>query len=509
MTASTNGRRKQVNWLRWGVPAASLVVVVLTGCVVGPDFHRPQPPQTEHLTAGTLPAMTAGGERTDDRAQQFVATQAIADKWWQAFGSSRIDELVDQALKQGPTIATAQAALRQAQELASAQRGTFYPSFQANYSPNRGRVAEAVSSPLSSNDSIYFLHTAQVTVGYVVDVFGGNRRNLESLGAQTEIQVLQLRAARLSLAANVVNAALQEASLREQLTATERIVAIGAQQLKILETQRRLGAAPGAAVYAQEAILRQSEAASAVLKKQLAQQHDLLAALEGAYPGEFSTQVPDLSSLRLPDVPLVLPAALVDHRPDVRAAEAQIHAANAQVGVAVSNMLPQITLTGNFGASSQTLSQLFKAGGLMWSLGANVMQPLFQGGQLVHRKRAAEAQLEQTLAQYQSTVLTAFQNVADALEAVHLDAEQYVAANRQQVAAEASLRIARRQVELGDVSYILLLSAEAAALQAAIAQTQARTSRFSDVVAVYQALGGGWGDEVGMSRSTASRERSP
>ena len=416
----------------------------------------------------------------------------MPEKWWTALESEVLNDLVDRALKRSPTIASAEAALRQAQETAAAQRGAFFPSVQANYLPTHAHVSRATSSPLNSGASVYTLHTAQLSVGYVADVFGANRRSVESLDAQSEAASWQLRAAHLSLSSNVVNAALQTASLREQLTATERIVAIGTQQLKLLETQRRLGAAPGAAVFAQEAVLWQSEATALALRKQLAQQRDLLAVLAGMLPSDFSPLTLQLSALRLPDIPLTLPADLVEHRPDVRIAEAQLHAANAQVGLAVANMLPQITLTGNYGASAEAFTELFRAGGLMWIVGASLAQPVFEGGALLHRKRAAEAQVEQSLAQYQGVVLTAFQNVADSLEAARFDAEQYIATNRQETAAEASLRIARRQLELGDVSYLALLNAETSYLQATIARIQAHSNRFSDVVAVYQSLGGGW-----------------
>ena len=467
-------------------------LVIFAGCAIGPDFHRPGGPVSTRLTATDLPVETAGGEYDDDRPQRFFFPSLPTERWWRSFGSPAIDEFVDRALASNPTVAAAEATLRQAQEVVAAQRGLYYPSAQASYNSTRGRVADTLSSPLSSNASVYSLHTAQLSVGYVADVFGGNRRLAEAADAQTEGQWQQLRAARISLTANVVNAVLQMASLSEQLAATERIATIAEQQLRLLKVQRQLGAAPGAAVFAQEVVFRQSEATAASLKKQLAQQRDLLAILVGTLPGEFSADVPALSSLRMPDVPLILPAVLVDQRPDVRAAEAQLHVANAQVGAAIGNLLPQISLTANLGSSALTFGKLLHAGTLAWSVGASVIQPVFQGGQLLHRKRAADAQLEVSLAQYESTVLAAFQNVADTLEAVRFDAEQYQASSRQQSAAEASLRIARRQVELGDISYLALLNAETASLQAAIAKVQASSSRFSDVVAMFQALGGDW-----------------
>ena len=467
-------------------------VVFATGCAVGPDYHAPPTIQATRFTALPLPAAAAVGSAEQDRAQRFVATGDMPLKWWTLLGSTELDALVERALKHSPSIAAAEATLRRAQEMVAAQRGSFSPAVQTGFSTTRGRVGDATSSPLSSGDSLYTLHTAQLSVGYVADVFGGNRRALESFEAQREAQVWQLRAAQLTLAANVVSAALLQASLRDQLAATEQLSSMAGRQLRLLEVQRRLGAAPGSAVLAQEALLRQAEAAAASQRKQRAVQGNLLAMLVGTLPAELPPLDVRLSDLRLPDVPTGLPAQLVDQRPDVRAAESQLHSANADVGIAVANMLPQITLTANYGASTEALAQLFRAGSLMWSVGAGLAQPVFQGGSLLHRKRAAEAQLEFTLAQYQGTVLSAFQNVADALEAARHDADQHLATIRQEKAAIAVLRIAQRQLELGDISVLTLLNAESAFLQASTARIQAQTSRYLDIVAVYQALGGGW-----------------
>ena len=474
-------------------------MTLAAGCAVGPDYRAPEAPEALRFTATVLPDSTAGGELEGDRAQHFVDAAAAPVKWWEVFGSIELDALVDRALQQNPTIASAGAALRQAQEITAAQRATFLPAFEASYSPTRGRVSDATSSPLSSGASLYTLHTAQINVSYLLDVFGGNRRIVESLEAQSQSQAWQLRAARLTLAANVVNAALLEASLREQTAATQRLIGIAGRQLELLRAQRRLGAASGAAVLAQEILLRQAEASAATLAKQLAQQRDLLAALVGTWSSNLHLPAFQLSALRLPDVPTGLPARLVEQRPDVRAAEALLRSANAQVGVAVANMLPQMTLTANYGASAETLGQLFRASGLLWSVGANLAQPVFQGGALLHRKRAATAQFEQALAQYQSTVLNAFQNVADTLEAVRNDADQHVATSRQEHLAQASLRIARRQLELGDISTLMLLNAESAYLQAAVARIQAQTNRYTDVAAVYQALGGSWDESQSVT----------
>ncbi|MBC7732595.1 MAG: efflux transporter outer membrane subunit [Bacteriovorax sp.] len=472
----------------------ALAAAMVTGCAVGPDYQRPVTPAVASFTLAPLPDPTAGGTQATDRAQHFVDAAASPPKWWSLFGSAELDALVDRALRQSPTLAAAQGALRQAQEIALAQRGAALPAVQASYAPTRGRVPGATSSPLSSGASVYTLHTAQVSVSYLLDWFGGNQRRMESLDAQSESQAWQLRAARLTLAANVVNAALQEASLRDQLSATVRLIGIAERQWDMLRSQQRLGAAPGAAVLAQETLLRQAEALAAGLNRQLAQQRDLLAVLVGAFPADLQPPALTLSTLRLPDVPTGMPARLIERRPDVRAAEAQVHSANAELGVALANMLPQLTLTANYGAGAETLGQLFSASGLLWGLGANLAQPLFQGGALLHRNRAAQAQLDQALAQYRGTVLNAFQNVADSLEAVHHDADQHGAAMRQEQLAQRSLGIAQRQLELGDINTLVLLNAEASSLQAAIARVQAHASRLMDVVAVNQALGGSWNE---------------
>jgi NodT family efflux transporter outer membrane factor (OMF) lipoprotein len=256
----------------------------------------------------------------------------------------------------------------------------------------------------------------------------------------------------------------------------------------------RLGASPGSAVLVQKALLHQAQASEAALKKQLSQQHNLVAVLVGTIPAELPELKFQLSSLQLPDIPTALPAKVIEQRPDVRVAKAQLRAANAGVGVAVSNMLPQINLTASYGNSAQELSQLFNASGIMWSIGAGVVQPLFQGGALLHRKRAAEAQLDQALALYEQSILLAFQNVADTLEAASYDAQQYIATKRQEVTAHESLKIAQRQLELGDISVIVLLNSESVYLQSSIARIQTQSGRFNDVVAMYQALGGGWGN---------------
>jgi NodT family efflux transporter outer membrane factor (OMF) lipoprotein len=500
------------NWRRHFGPCARvlapLVAASLVGCATGPDYRPPAPPGGTQLTSQPLPELLAGLD-PGNAPQRFIDAAAVPPAWWTVFGSRTLDALVERAIQHNPTLVAAEAALRQANELLAAQRAAFLPSLQASYAPQRGRVAQAVSSPLASGALLYTLHTAQLSVGYVPDAFGANRRGVEALAAQRDAQAWQLRAARLSLAANVVNAAVQDASLRAQLQAIERLREIAAHELQLAKVQRRLGDAPGAAVFTQEAVLHQAEATAAGLRKQLAQQDDLLAVLAGDRPTEAMPITIELAGLQLPDIPTSLPAALVAHRPDVRAAEAQLHAANAQVGVAAAALLPQISLSADFGSAAQRLSEMFRANGLLWSVGAEVAQTVFDGGALRHRRRAAEAALDEALAQYESTLLVAFQNISDGLEAARHDAELQQATTQEETAAARALAIARRQLELGDIGRLALLQSESAWLQAKIADVQARADRLSDVAALYQALGGSWNSESGADPASARARGAP
>jgi NodT family efflux transporter outer membrane factor (OMF) lipoprotein len=387
---------------------------------------------------------------------------------------------------------SAQAAQRQALENTAAQRGSYAPVVQGTFDASRNRDATGVLAPnLSSGTPVYSLFTPQVSVSYALDVFGANRRQVESLAAQAEAARYQLDATYLTLTANVVTAAIQEAALREQIDATIKVIALERESLDVLKRELQLGAIAEIDVYAQEAALAQLESSLPALRRQLDQTHDQLAMLTGHFPSEFKPLDMRLERLTLPmDLPLGIPSQLVERRPDVRAAEAQLHAATAQVGVAITNMLPQFTITANAGSTATALGDLFKAGTGFWSLGANASQTLFAGGTLLHRKRAADAALDQAGAAYKSSVLTAFQNVADALHALSNDADALYAASRAEQAADKSLGVARHQLELGSVSYLTLLIGEQTYQQALISEIQARANRFADTAALFQALGG-------------------
>jgi len=463
----------------------------LSACV-GPNFHPPAEPAVGRYTIEPLPQATASAPIPGGGAQVFLSGKDVPRDWWTLFGSAELNGLVMAALRANPDVTAAQAALRQALENTAAQRGSYFPTVDANFDASRERDAVGVLSPnLNSGAALYNLYTPQVTVSFVPDLFGANRRAVESLAAQAEASRDQLDATYLTLSANVVTAAIQEAGLRQQVAATERVIALERESLAILRRQLELGAVAEGDVFAQDAALAQLEASLPPLNRQLQQTRDQLAVLTGRLPADFELPTLDLDQLILPaELPLGVPSQLVRRRPDVRAAEAQLHAATAQVGVATANLLPQLTITGNLGSSATAMSDLFKAGTGFWLVGASASQTLFAGGTLVHRKRAADAALDQAGAQYKSAVLTAFQNVADALHALDTDAAAIAAASRAQIAAQKSLEVERRQLDLGSVSYLGLLSAEQFYQQSVVTLSQARVNRFADTAALFQALGG-------------------
>jgi NodT family efflux transporter outer membrane factor (OMF) lipoprotein len=472
---------------RWFLLASAAIC----GCV-GPNFHRPAPPATDRYTAEALPAATAAADTPGGAAQQFLAGQDVPRNWWTLFGSPDLDALVEEALVKNPTVAAAQAALRQARETTAAQRGSYFPVVAGSFDASRERDAVGVLSPnLTSGEALYDLYTPQVTVTFVPDVFGANRRAVESLAAQEEATRYQLDATYLTLTANVVTTAIQDAALRAQVAATTRAVALERDALRLMRRQRELGSIAESDVYAQDAALAQLEETLPPLQRQLEQARDQLAALTGHLPADLKLPTFSLEQMQLPaDIPVGVPSELVERRPDVRAAEAQLHSATAQVGVAVANLLPQLNITGNLGSSATTTGDLFKAGTGFWSVGASLSQTLFAGGTLVHRKRAAEAAMDQAGALYQSTVLTAFQNVADALHALETDADAIQAATRAETASRLSFEVARRQLDLGAVSSLALIAAEQSYQQAVVALVQARANRYADTAALFQALGG-------------------
>jgi NodT family efflux transporter outer membrane factor (OMF) lipoprotein len=435
----------------------------------------------------------------------------IPGQWWTLFRSPALNDLIQQSLAHNPTLQQAHASLRQANETAAAQRGALLPSVDASYQFSRNRDATGTLQPtLNSGASVYNLHTAQVSVSYLFDVFGLNRRQLESALALADSQRYQLEAAYLTLTANVVTAAIQEASLRAQIAATTQILDSERESARILRHQFELGSIAQTDVMAQDAAVASLEATLPPLQKQLAQQRHLLTALAGRFPNDEPQQKFELDDLTLPlEVPVSVPAALVRQRPDILSAEAQLHSASAQLGVATANLFPQITLTATKGGTSTVFGQLFATGNTFWTAGGSLTQTLFQGGALVHQRRAAAAALDAAGANYRAVVLAAFQNVADTLTALELDSDAAAASLKAERAAAESLQATRHNVELGLASYLALLSAQQSYSQAVLNLAQARANRYSDTAALLQALGGGWWNKGGATEARADHETAP
>ncbi|HEY6873944.1 MAG TPA: efflux transporter outer membrane subunit [Geobacteraceae bacterium] len=478
--------------VRAGCAAAALL---LAGCAVGPDFRAPAPPKTDAYTAAALPAETASAPVDGGASQRFVPGRDIPGQWWTLFQCAKLDRLIRQALADNPTLAAAQATLTAARENLRARTGSaLYPQVDGKASVVRQEISGAAFGQPDAPASVFTLYNASVNVSYALDLAGGARRELEALRAQVDYQRFQLEGAWLSLTANVVTAAVQEAGLRAEIRATREIVAAQEKQLALVEQQLQLGGIARPDVLAQEAQLAQARATLPPLEKQLAQNRHLLAILAGKTPGEAAS-LPEfeLSDLQLPaELPVSLPSALVRQRPDIRASEELLHAACAQVGVATANLFPQLTLTGSLGSETSSFGDLFSTGTAVWSLGAGVLQPIFHGGELTAKRRAAVAAFDQAGAQYRETVLQSFRDVADVLRALEMDAQTLKAEADAEAAARASLDLAGDQFRLGATSYLTLLNAERQHQQAKLALAQARAARYADTAALFKALGGGW-----------------
>ncbi|ALE88302.1 efflux transporter outer membrane subunit [Pseudomonas versuta] len=490
--------------LRHLLAALSLLCIALAGCTVGPDFVPPDLAANagysrDKLTTTARADIDAGGG-----PQRLIDGMDIPGQWWTLFRSPALNALVEEALHANPDVSAAQAALRQANERVFADQASLFPSVNGNLSKTREKVSGATTGAASS--PILTVSSASLSVSYAPDVFGGTRRQIESSTAQAEYERFQLEATYLTLTSNVVNTAVSLASVRDQIGATEQIIRLQSDQLDLLNAQRRLGAIADTDVLTQQTALAQTRATLPPLQKQLAQTRNQLMAYLGRFPNQDRDERFDLASLHLPqELPVSLPSAIVGQRPDVRSAQAQLHEASANIGVAVANQLPQFSITGSLGSTVASGTRLFSAGSGVWSLAGSIAQPIFDAGALEHRKRAAVAAYDQSAAVYRGTVLTAFQDVANALRALEADAEalnQQVAAER---SAQASLDLVQAQFRLGAVAYINLLTAQQTYQNTVLARVKAQAARYSDTTALFQALGGGWWNRSDVDPATAGK----
>ncbi|WP_211465768.1 efflux transporter outer membrane subunit [Collimonas silvisoli] len=467
---------------------------LLSACAAGPDFQAPQAPAVQQYTAGVQPSATVSTTGAGGAAQRFDAEMDIPAQWWTLFHSQQLDALVREALANSPLLAQAKATLRQASENLSGQTGASrYPQADLRLSGARQRIdTAALGIPNVPQAGPFTLYNAALDVSYTIDAFGANSRMLEGLQAQVDNQAAELQAARLTLAANVVTAAIRQAALQAQIVSTGQMLQLQREQLAVMEQRLAAGGIAERDLKNQRTLVAQSAAALPSLQQQQAQLTHQLAVYLGRAPAQAEMQPLDLDSLTLPDrLPLSLPSSLARQRPDIRAAEATLHQASAQVGAASANLYPQLTLSGSVGAEQGRIADLANSLNV-WSIGLKLMQPLFHGGQLRAKKRSAIAAYDAAAAAYQQTVLQALQQVADTLRALENDAEVLQARTQAAENAERSLEITLRQYQAGGVSHLSLLDAQRQRMQTDLDRTLAQAARYSDTAALLQALGGGW-----------------
>ncbi len=473
-----------------------VLIASLSACAVGPNFKRPAAPAATGYGSAPVQGETTSTEDKAGSAQHFVAAMDIPGQWWTLFQSPKLDHVVEEALKANPDVGAAQAALRQAHELYLAQWTSFFPTVQGNFSATRAKNATGtISNPtaLPQANPYYNLYTAQLTVSYLPDVWGATRRQVEMAKAQAESTRFQLEATYLTLTSNLVVTVVQEASLRGQIAATLRALELQQQLTGFVQKQRLLGTASDLDILAQQALEAQTAQTLPPLQKQLGQTRDALIALLGRLPSDEPEETFRLDELTLPtNVPVSVPSKLIEQRPDVRQAEENMHMASAAVGVAIADMLPQFAITGDIGSSALKLQQLFTPYTGFWNAGASLTQTLFDAGALLHKKRAADAALDQAAAQYRAAVILACQNVADSLRALESDADALKASAEADRAAKKTLDFARQQRILGTISLVAVLNAEQSYVTAELSLVQAQANRYADTAALFQSLGGGW-----------------
>lgn len=468
--------------------------IAVSACMVGPDFHSPAAPQTPQYTNGHLPKKTVNTPSTGKAgaAQHFNYGENIPAYWWELYHSKELNQLIQAGLDHSPTLVAAKATLRQAKENLRAQWGTLLlPSanMQAGYQRTRFS-GQQFGTPGST---LFDLFSAQVSVAYNLDVFGGLRRQVETYRAQVDYQGYELLAAQLTLTSNIVVTAINIASLKSQIKTTRYLIKLQSNQLDIMNKQFKLGGLSKVDVLTQLTLVEQTKATLPPLEKSLAQSNDAMAVLIGCLPSESNLPDIRLANLTLPkNLPLSLPSNLIRQRPDIQAADALLHQATAQIGVATANLLPSFPINALYGYQSNILNDLFTKFRNTWSYGTTPTQILFQGGALLAQRRAAIAAADVALAQYRQTVLQAFQNVADSLRAIEADAKELRAQNAAEQAALENLNLTDQQFKLGGVNYILLLNAQQQYQQAIINRIQAEAARYTDTAALFQALGGGW-----------------
>jgi NodT family efflux transporter outer membrane factor (OMF) lipoprotein len=466
-----------------------LCACALAGCAVGPNFHRPEAPKVDGYATRGDPTTTI---EADGHAQTITRGADVVAGWWRLFGSDAASQTVARAIANNPNLEATRASLRRSKDLMRAGYGAFLPQVDAQLG-GAYQQASALKFGQNTPASDFSLYTVGGTVSYAIDIWGGQRRQVESLAAQVDAAKYTLDGAYIVLCGNVISALVSRAMYRAQADATRAIVALEKDQLRVTEAQATGGTVPYANVLSIRSQIASTEALVPQLEQKSSEAEHLVAALVGEAPASWTPPDVKLADFTLPtNVPLSLPSKLVRQRPDILVAEAQLHSANAQIGVATAAMLPNITLSASGGANNTSLDNLFAANGLFGSVGAGLTTPLFHGGTLANQRRAAVDARDQALATYKQVVLAAFEQVADTLRALEHDAEQLEAEKEAVDSAEEASKLVEANYRSGIANYLQVIVANEQHAQAEIAYLQSVAQRFQDTIALYVALGGGW-----------------
>jgi len=469
-----------------------MLPAALSACTLGPDFHRPAAPSSSSYTAAPQPQVTAAATGSGGEPQRFIGATAVPNRWWELFQCDALNTLVTEALAHSPTVLQARARLREAQQDLTAQsRGTLYPGLDAQLGVTRQKLDPAAFGiPNVPPSPPFTLYNAQVNVSYTLDLLGANRRMLEGAQAQADYQGYETQAAELTLAANVVAAAIRQADLQAQIDYTEQMLEAQSRELAITEERYRLGGVALQDLQAQRSQLEQLRASLPTLRAQRQQVDHQLAVYTGKSPAEAAVPRFTLAQLHLPaELPVTLPSQLVRQRPDVRASEALWHQAGANVGVATANLFPNLTISGYAGSDRTNASQLADSLNV-WSIGAKLLQPIFHAGELVARKRSAAAAYDAAAQAYEQTVLESLQQVADCLRVLEGDAQTLQARSAAAEQLSDSYDVATQRFALGGVSELSMLDARRQHLQTQLDRSRAEAQRFTDTAALLHALAG-------------------
>jgi len=468
------------------------LVAALSACALGPDFKRPEAPANGGYAAPGEENLPAKADIPNPQSE--VIGQRISGEWWGLFRSSDLDQVVRQALTGNQTLVATRATLQQAEQQLRVAGGALYP--QVNGSASFAREKENLSTfGLSGPSPVFNLYQVGPSVSYSLDLFGGLHRQVEEQAALAERAGYQLDAAYLTLTGNVVTQAITIASVRAQMRAVDDIIADDEKNLGLVQTEKTAGVANDADVLQAASQLDNDRTLLPPLRQQLAVARHALAVLIGKAPSEWTPPDFDLATLNLPrELPVTLPSELVRQRPDILAAEAELHAASAAIGVATAQMYPSIDLTAMLSQGALFPGQLWRSAATTASLGAGLTAPLFHGGSLEAQRDAAQNAYDASLATYKQTVLQSFGQVADTLQALTHDAESLAAQRHALESSEESLRLMRLSYSAGTVGVLPVIDAERLVQQARLGFVRAQTQRDLDTAQLYLAMGGGWWD---------------